>query len=107
MNNKETEQYLVLAPASYWRLFLKLDLEKALLHKMPVKNRIVKCKNTNIVVTNTKRGDPSVTKRFLDIHIDDFKNNRMFDLFQMWISEMLYNVNIGFVFILLHVSYSS
>jgi hypothetical protein len=68
--SKETEPDLVLAPASYWRLFLQLNLEKVLLRKMLAKNKTVKCEDTKIVVTNTKRGDPGVTKGFDDIDID-------------------------------------
>ena len=74
MNNrkvsKDTEQGLVLAPASYWRLFLKLNLENVLLRKIVAKNKTVKCEDTKIVVTNTKRGDPGITKRFDDIDFD-------------------------------------
>ena len=68
--SKETEPDLVLVPASYWRLFLKLNLEKVLLRKMLAKNKTVKCEDTKIVVTNTKRGDPGVSKGFDDIDID-------------------------------------
>jgi hypothetical protein len=49
---------------------LKLNLEKVLLRKILAKNRTVKCEDINIVVTNTKRGDTSVTKRFDDIDAD-------------------------------------
>ncbi|KAG4427670.1 hypothetical protein IFR05_016847 [Cadophora sp. M221] len=49
--SKETEQDLVLAPASYWRLFLESNLEKVLLRKMRVKNKTVKSEDTKIVVT--------------------------------------------------------
>ncbi|KAG4428853.1 hypothetical protein IFR05_015665, partial [Cadophora sp. M221] len=68
--SKETEPDLVLAPASYWRLFLKLNLEKVLVRKILAKNRTVKCEDTKIVITNTKRGDPGVTKGFDGIDID-------------------------------------
>lgn len=37
---------------------------------MLAKNKTVKCEDTKIVVTNTKRGDPGVTKGFDDIDID-------------------------------------
>jgi hypothetical protein len=68
--SKDTEQDLVLAPASYWRLFLKPSLEKVLLCKMLAKNRTVKSEDTKIVVTVTERSERDVTKRFDDIDID-------------------------------------
>jgi hypothetical protein len=38
--SKETEPDLVLIPASYWRLFLKLNLEKVLLLKTLAKSTV-------------------------------------------------------------------
>jgi hypothetical protein len=68
--SKDTEQDLVLAPASYWRLFLKPNLEKVLLRKMMAKKITLKSEDIKIVVTNTQRGDPGVAKRFDDIDVD-------------------------------------
>jgi hypothetical protein len=68
--SKDTEQDLVLAPASYWRLFLKLNLEKVLLRKMLANNRTVKCEDTKVVVTVTERLERDLTKRFDDTDID-------------------------------------
>ncbi|MCJ1284329.1 hypothetical protein MMC26_003660 [Xylographa opegraphella] len=69
--SKETEQDLVLAPASYWRLFLKSKLEEVVLHKIRTKKRDMKSEDTKIVMTVTQqRSEPPLTKSFDEINID-------------------------------------
>lgn len=69
MVSKDTEQDVVLAPATYWRLFLQSKLEK-LLGKKLAKNRPVKSEDTTVVVSVTERSQRDLTKRFDDTDID-------------------------------------
>jgi hypothetical protein len=69
--SKETEQDLVLAPASYSRLFLKSKLEEVVLRKIRAKKRDLKSEDTKIVMTVTQqRSEPPLTKSFDETHID-------------------------------------
>lgn len=69
--SKETEQDLVLAPASYWRLSLKSKLEEVVLRKIRTKKRDLKSEDTKIVMTVTQqRSEPPVTKSFDETNID-------------------------------------
>jgi hypothetical protein len=52
--SKETEQDLVLAPALYWRLFLKSKLEEVVLCKIRSKKRDLQAEDTKIVITVTQ-----------------------------------------------------
>jgi len=54
MLSRDTEQDVVLAPTSYWRLFLQLKLEKLLCKKL-AKNRPIKSEDINVVVSVTER----------------------------------------------------
>jgi hypothetical protein len=69
VTSTDTEQDVVLAPGSYWRLFLQPKLEKLLCRKL-AKNRPVKSEDTNVVVSVTERLECDLTKRFDDIDID-------------------------------------
>lgn len=69
--SKETEQDLVLALASYWRLFLKSKLEEVVLRKIRTKKRDLKSEDTKIVMTVTQqRSEPPLTKSFDETNID-------------------------------------
>jgi hypothetical protein len=69
--SKETEQDLVLAPSSYWRLFLKSKLEEVVLRKIRAKKRELKSEDTKIVMTVTQqRSESPLTKSFDEINID-------------------------------------
>jgi hypothetical protein len=59
----------VLAPASYWQLFLQPKLEK-LLRKKISQNKYVRSDDTNIVVSVADRSQRDLTKRFDDMEID-------------------------------------
>ena len=53
--SKETTQDLVLAPASYWRLFLRSKLEEVVLGKIRAKKRDLKSEDTKIVMIVTQQ----------------------------------------------------
>lgn len=67
--SKDTEQDVVLAPASYWRLLLQPKLTKLLDRKL-AKNRPVKSEDTNIVISVTERSQRDLIKRFDDTNVD-------------------------------------
>ena len=67
--SKDTEQDLVLAPASHWQHFLQPRLEKLLRKKM-AHSRFVRCDDTNVVVSVTDRTERDLTKRFDELEID-------------------------------------
>jgi hypothetical protein len=69
MISKDTEQDLVLAPASYWQLFLQPRLEKLLLKKLPY-NSCVRSDDTNLVVSVTERSERDLIKRFDELEIN-------------------------------------
>jgi hypothetical protein len=62
----DTEQDIVLAPAAYWEHFLYPKLDD-FWHK---KNKSVRSKDTNVVVSVTQRKEPDLKKRFNDTSID-------------------------------------
>jgi hypothetical protein len=66
---KDTEQDLVLAPASYWRLVLQPKLEK-LLRRKTSQNKCARSDDTNVVVSVADRSQRDLTKRFEDTDID-------------------------------------
>jgi hypothetical protein len=67
--SKDTEQDVVLVPASYWRLLLKPKLAKLLDRKL-AKNRPVKSEDTNIVISVNERSQHDLVKRFDGTNID-------------------------------------
>jgi hypothetical protein len=67
--SKDTEQDLVLAPASYWQLFLQPKLGKLLRKKLP-QNKCVRSDDTNVVVSVADRSQRDLTKRFDDTEIE-------------------------------------
>jgi hypothetical protein len=69
MVSKDTEPDVVLAPAAYLQLILKLKLEKLLCKKL-AKNRPIKSEDTNVVVSVTERSQRDLAKRFDDTDID-------------------------------------
>ena len=67
----ETEQDLVLEPASYWRLFLKSKLEEIVLRKIPAKKRDLKSEDIKVVMTVLRqRLESPVTRNFEETNID-------------------------------------
>jgi hypothetical protein len=69
--SKETEQDLVLVPASYWHLFLKSKLEEVVLCKIRTKKQDLKSEDTKIVITVIQqRSEPPLTKSFDETNID-------------------------------------
>lgn len=73
INNKvvsdNTEQDLVLAPASYWQLFLQPNLAEVLRRKAS-RNRNVRCDDTKVMVSVTGRSERPFKKTFRDTEID-------------------------------------
>ena len=73
INNKvvsdDTEQNLVLAPASYWQLFVQPNLADVLRRKAS-RNRIVRSDDTKVVVSVTERSERDLKKTFKDTEID-------------------------------------
>ena len=73
INNKvvsdNTEQNLVLAPASYWQLFLQPNLAEVLRRKAS-RNRNVRCDDTKVVVSVMGRSERPFKKTFRDTEID-------------------------------------
>lgn len=71
VNNRElstdTEQDLVLVPASYWRLSLNPKLEKVLLSKVLAKKRNIKSEDTKVVMEVTQKRP--ITKSFNETDI--------------------------------------
>lgn len=67
--SKDTEQNVVLAPASFWNVILQTKLEKLLRRKVP-RNRCVRSDDANVVVSVTERSERDLTKRFDDNDID-------------------------------------
>ena len=69
--SKEAEQDLVLAPASYWLLFLKSKLEEVVLCKIRTKKRDLKSEDTKVVMTDAQqRSETPLTKSFDENNID-------------------------------------
>lgn len=63
--SKDTEQYLVLEPTSYWRLFLQPKLGEVLQCKMMAKKKTIKSEDTKIVISVTQRSERDVTKSLI------------------------------------------
>jgi hypothetical protein len=66
---KETEQDVVLAPGSFWTLFLQRKFHKVLSQKSPL-NQILKADDTAITVSVNDRSERDLTKRFEELSID-------------------------------------
>ena len=69
MISRDAEQDVVLAPASYCRLFLQPHLDK-LLHRKVSLPKCVKSDDTNVVVSVMDRSERDLTKRFDELEID-------------------------------------
>jgi hypothetical protein len=67
--SKGAEQNAVLAPGSYWQLFLQPNLEKSLRRQLP-HNKCVGSDDTDVVVSVTEHSEWDLTKRYDDAEID-------------------------------------
>lgn len=67
--SKDTEQDVVLAPSTYWRLYLRAKVDKLLSRKL-LYCRHVKCDNTSVVASVNDRSERDLTKRFDDMDVD-------------------------------------
>lgn len=67
--HKGTVQDLVLAPGSYWQLFLKLSLEDRLRKRLP-RSKDLKCYSTKVVVSVIKSGERDYINEFDYIEIN-------------------------------------
>jgi hypothetical protein len=67
--SKGAEQNVVLAPGSYWQLFLQPKLEKSLRRHLP-HNKCVRSDDTNVVVSVTEHSERDLTKRYDDAEVD-------------------------------------
>jgi hypothetical protein len=67
--SRDIEQDLVLAPGSYWDLFLQSKLEKLLYKKLSY-SKCLRPDNTIVAITVTERSKRDLIKRFNDIEID-------------------------------------
>jgi hypothetical protein len=67
--SKGAEQIVVLAPVSYWQLFLQPKLETSLRIHLP-HNKCVRSDDTNVVVSVTERSERDLAKRYDDAEID-------------------------------------
>ena len=66
---KDTEQDLVLAPTSYWTLFLQPKLD-ALLSKKQTAHKRMKADDSNIIVSVNQRSEQNLERRFDETSVD-------------------------------------
>lgn len=73
MNNRavarDTEQDILLAPASFWSMFLQPKLD-ALLSKKITSRKRIKPDDSDVVVSVNERSERDLVRRFDEVHVD-------------------------------------
>lgn len=67
--SKDTEQDIVLTPASYWSTNLQPKLDSLVRKKMNG-NRRMRCDDSNVVVSVTERSERDLVRRFDEVDVD-------------------------------------